>query len=366
VVTHPGPSPDPDERISRIRLFRRGGSWGLVPLLSPVLVTCRSTSRRWTWVPPEDHLDTGRLCSAGSRAAPVPQRPHSYAALRLPASFGHGSGSPCRWPPSLRALLLCLRWPTTRAPATCRASETGHRLSAGPGCVEERRGPPRLRGRPLRTCHGRTPHRIPSPPRPAVLAGDCYCLQVKQDPGHPGSVEVSGPHAPWPTRSPAYASPTTFLGSSQGWLPARAGSPLAGRVSHPLDDERSFMKLSHLHSPSTHIAWSHSFSYPRKCSRAVSLYAIYVLCLLATSCQMMHHSEPICMCNAFCSSLKALFILCPAHRSQGFSWSRALNVVCTCFSERTCRKTGPCMRPPYSPALWCTGGKSVGARNTCW
>jgi hypothetical protein len=27
-------------------------------------------------------------------------------------------------------------------------------------------------------------------------------------------------------------------------LPARAGSPLAGRVSHPLDDEQSFMKAS--------------------------------------------------------------------------------------------------------------------------
>ena len=26
-VTRPGPSPDPDERISRIRLFRRCGSW---------------------------------------------------------------------------------------------------------------------------------------------------------------------------------------------------------------------------------------------------------------------------------------------------------------------------------------------------
>jgi len=27
-------------------------------------------------------------------------------------------------------------------------------------------------------------------------------------------------------------------------LPARAGSPLAGRVSHPLDDVQSFMKVS--------------------------------------------------------------------------------------------------------------------------
>src|SRR5215211_5766586 len=35
----------------------------------------------------------------------------------------------------------------------------------------------------------------------------------------------------------------------------------AGRVLHPLDDKRSFMKLSHLHSPSTGIAWSHYFPY---------------------------------------------------------------------------------------------------------
>jgi hypothetical protein len=135
--------------------------------------------------------------------------------------------------------------PTTRAPATCRASETGHRLSVTPGYVEERRGPPRLRGRPLRTCHGRTPRRIPPPPRPEMLAGDGCCLQGKQAPGHPGRLEVSGPHAPWPTRSPAYASPGSFLAPSQGWLPARAGSPLAGQDSHLLDDTQSFMKASH-------------------------------------------------------------------------------------------------------------------------
>src|SRR5262244_862410 len=32
----------------------------------------------------------------------------SYAALRLPASFGHRSGSPCVWPTSMRVLVLCL------------------------------------------------------------------------------------------------------------------------------------------------------------------------------------------------------------------------------------------------------------------
>jgi hypothetical protein len=123
-------------------------------------------SRHWPWFPSEGHIDTGRLCSAGSRWYPVPQRPRSYAALRLPASFGRGSGSPCRRPTSLRALLLCRVGRRHVRSPTCRASETGHRLSARPGWVEERRGPPRCLGRPLRTCHGRTPRRIRASPRP--------------------------------------------------------------------------------------------------------------------------------------------------------------------------------------------------------
>ena len=49
---------------------------------------------------------------------------------------------------------------------------------------------------------------------------------------------------PRPTRLRAYASPNTSPRTAQGSLPARAGSPLAGRVSHPLDDERSFMAAS--------------------------------------------------------------------------------------------------------------------------
>ena len=67
---------------------------------------------------------------------------------------------------------------------------------------------------------------------------------------------------PRPTRSRAYASPIPLPRPSQGSLPARAGSPLAGRNSHPLDGKRSFMKSSHLHSPSTSRAWSHHGSYP--------------------------------------------------------------------------------------------------------
>ena len=38
----------------------------------------------------------------------VPRRQCSYAALRLPAPISHGSGSPCQWPTSMQALVLCL------------------------------------------------------------------------------------------------------------------------------------------------------------------------------------------------------------------------------------------------------------------
>ncbi len=76
---------------------------------------------------------------------------------------------------------------------------------------------------------------------PTSRRGRCG-LQVIQHPGHPGSVEVSGPHAPWPTRLHASASPRPFLAPSQGLLPARAGSPFAGQGSHLLDDTQSFME----------------------------------------------------------------------------------------------------------------------------
>ena len=44
-----------------------------------------------------------------------------------------------------------------------------------------------------------------------------------------------GAAVPRPARSHAYASPNVFPRSAPGWFPARAGSPLAGQVSHPLD-----------------------------------------------------------------------------------------------------------------------------------
>src|SRR4029434_10001344 len=78
-----------------------------VPLPSPGPVTCLPMSRHGAWFPPEVPSNTGRLCSAGSGCHPVPRRPCSSAALRLPAPISPGSGAPCRWLTSLRVLVLC-------------------------------------------------------------------------------------------------------------------------------------------------------------------------------------------------------------------------------------------------------------------
>jgi hypothetical protein len=168
----------------------------------------------------------------------------TLAALRLPASVGRHSGSPCGSLPRC-GLLFCASCGRRHVcPLTCRASETGHRLSATPESVEERRGPPRLRDRPLRACYGRTPRRILPPPGPNLRRGlllpsmNSSTLGIREDIGFGAAV-------PRPARSHTYASPNLFPRTAQGLLPARAGSPLAGQDSHLLDDVRSFMVASH-------------------------------------------------------------------------------------------------------------------------
>ena len=159
---------------------------------------------------------------------------------------------------------------------TCRASETGHRLSARPGMG---RGEARASQVPGPSSSG-----VPwsnTPPdtflsSPTTRRGRC-CLQVIQHSGHLGRVEVSGPHAPWPTRAHAYASPTTSLGSSHGLLPARAGSPFAGWDSHPLDDTRSFMESSSSNSLRPALPGRTAFPIREALALAEELHADLVL-----------------------------------------------------------------------------------------
>src|SRR5262245_30605080 len=85
------------------------------------------------------------------------------------------------------------------------------------------------------------PDTFPSSPicrRGALLpAMESSTLGIRKDIGF-------GAALPQPARSSAYASPAVSPRPAQGWLPARAGSPLAGQDSHLLDDKQSFMETS--------------------------------------------------------------------------------------------------------------------------
>ena len=80
-------------------------------------------------------------------------------------------------------------------------------------------------------------------PRPLSVRSPSSSGDLK--PWTPGNLSISWLHNPRPTCSRTYASPSRLPFPAQGSLPARAGSPLAGRVSHPLDDKQGFMKSSH-------------------------------------------------------------------------------------------------------------------------
>ena len=107
--------------------------------------------------------------SSASRACRCPELPRRL----LPEADTRGEVA------KERLKFLFLKRPTTRAPANvpCVGDGSPALRDTGVSC-EERRGPPRLRGRPLRTCCGRTPRRIPPPPCPHnTHAGGCCCLR---------------------------------------------------------------------------------------------------------------------------------------------------------------------------------------------
>jgi hypothetical protein len=179
------------------------------------------------------------------------------------ASFGRDFGSPRPRPTSWDRRLFCrlCRRPT-HAPANAPVSEMDHRLSVTPVSPEERQGPPGLLDCPLPTRRGATSRRIrlllapyfssrrstERPPSPSE----------NSDPSASGMNIVFGTTYPRLACSRTYASPVSLPRPSPGSLPARAGSPLAGRVSHPLDRKRNFMESSHtLQSQSTSRASSH-------------------------------------------------------------------------------------------------------------
>ena len=172
----------------------------------------------------------------------VPRRQRSYAALRLPRPLRPPLRSPLANDLPRCAGLVLRRYTgahanpcnvgdsSTPAPRQPALSQGETRVSQVPGpsssCVPWSSTPP-----------GATA------PRPLSVRSPSSSGKLK--PWTPGNLSISWLHNPRPTRSRTYASPSRLPFPAQGSLPARAGSPLAGRVSHPLDDKQGFMKSSH-------------------------------------------------------------------------------------------------------------------------
>ena len=188
-----------------------------------------------------------------ARAAFARPGPHATAfpdvnALMQPSDslvpFGRRSGrpSPTAYPGAEVLFFTAAPVPplTGATPETFLPRLPTSRLSP-----EEKRGDPRCLGHPLRACRAQRPRRVRTAPRPsrgavAVAFRRSNTLGTRK---HIRFVAV------WLTaHSFAYlriAESVTVSGARLAT--GRAGSPLAGRVSHPLDDKQGFMKS--LHTP---------------------------------------------------------------------------------------------------------------------
>ena len=183
------------------------------PLLGRVRTPPRSPTSTLVCSPPTPSLP--------SVAAPVSPRQRPTSARRACSSPLHR----CPRQPVQRRRLFYPRLPVRRLSPQ---GETRGSQVPGPSssCVPWSKTPPGATApRPLSV-------RSPSSSSKAI-------------PWTPGNLIISWLFHPRPTRSRTYASPNPLPSPAQGSLPARAGSPLAGRVSHPQDDKQGFMKSSH-------------------------------------------------------------------------------------------------------------------------
>ena len=174
------------------------------------------------------------------------------------ASFVRDFGSPRQRPTSMQELVL--NRPRVLL-QTRSASETGHRLSERP--VRSRNGKDLPGYWAVLFLRAVVQHPAGlDPALPLLLFEKIYgrtaiAFAKNRTLGIRNAIVFEATN-PRPTRSRAYASPISLPRPSPGSLPARAGSPLAGQVSHLRDDKSNFMETSQfLQSQSTSRAWSH-------------------------------------------------------------------------------------------------------------
>jgi hypothetical protein len=178
-----------------------------------------------SWFPPEVHINTGRLCSAGSGHNPVPRRPRSYAALRLPRFLRRKAPVfPCLPPTSARTLVLCL---AAGNPCVRRRVARRRFLSGSPCC---RFLPRRNVGLPGSWAVLFLRAKVVHPagcalPSPTSIASKSLLPSGKSAPSASGLIIDFVAAVPRPARSRAYASPAALPRPSQGLLPAGAVTP---------------------------------------------------------------------------------------------------------------------------------------------
>ena len=196
--------------------------------------------------PTQAHTSTGRLCSAGSARHRVPRRQRSYAALRLPR--------PPR--PPLRSSLanglprcggLVLHRRTGASADRCNAGDISTPAPHKPALSRGETRGSQVPG-PSSSC---VPWSSTPPgayrPSPISRCGRC-CLQARQYLGHPETYFFRG-YLPTAHSLACLRIAESVTVSGARLATGRAGSPFAGRVSHPLDDKRGFMKSSHTPFP---------------------------------------------------------------------------------------------------------------------
>lgn len=189
--------------------------------------------------PLEVHLNTGRLCLAGSGCHPVPRRHCSYAALRLPRSLRPRLRSPLASGLPRRGCLFFAEatYVASAGRARIRKRTSRRRVITGPPLhrtfPEEERGSPRCLGRPLAACRGRTPRRMQLPL--ALLAEKLPSPSGKSRPSASGISKFSwllshGLLARAPThRRSRYRGRRKARYRLGGLTPGRAGIAPAGR-----------------------------------------------------------------------------------------------------------------------------------------
>ena len=129
--------------------------------------------------------------------------------------------------------------PTRATPETLLPRLPTRRL-----CPEERQGPPRCLGHPLRACRAPRPRRVRCAPRPqkygapAVAFRPCDALGTRN-----AFTFVALPLTAHSLACLRFAAIRYRLRRKARYRPG--GLTLAGRVSHPLDDEQGFMVSSH-------------------------------------------------------------------------------------------------------------------------